>query len=161
MTTRSAVIDAEPRLGGHLVGDVPLTDSPIEEPGAASISSIVWRTPIEPRSVAEDLLGLFPVTRWPVVDPAYESGLRAELTRVLGAVDEPAPRTAALVSLLAAVDAAAKVVPSADRRAVKRRAKELARGEWAGAALRQAVDAVNGAVAASIVAVTVAPGSDS
>jgi len=113
------------------------------------------------RPEVERALGLFPVTRWPVVDPAYESGLRAELTRVLVDGAEPAPRTAALVSLLAAVEAAAKVVPSADRRAVKRRAKELARGEWAGAAVRQAVDAVNGAVAASIVAVTVATGSGS
>lgn len=81
MTTRSAVIDAEPRQGRHLVGDVPLTDSPnglrhpgvfalegapavgdqvdLEVPGAISISSIAWRTPIEPRSVAEDLVADF------------------------------------------------------------------------------------------------------
>jgi hypothetical protein len=56
-----------------------------------------------------------------------------------------------LVSLLVAVDAASKVVPSDDRRAVKRRAREVAGGEWAGGAVRKAIEAVNAAVTAAVV----------
>jgi enolase len=67
---------------------------------------------------------------------------------------EPTQRTAALASLLSAVDAVPKVVPSDDRRAVKRRAKEIAEGEWAGVAVRKAVEAVNAAVATAVVATT-------
>lgn len=101
-------------------------------------------------------LGLFPTRSWPAMDTAYESGLRAELAAVLLGGAAPAQRTAALISLLSAVDAAAKVVTTSDRRAVKGRAKEIATGEWAGAAVKKAVDSVNAAVVVSVVAVTTA-----
>lgn len=103
------------------------------------------------------ILGIFPTTTWPAIDTARETGLRAELSEVLLSGVEPTQRTAALVSLLSAVDAGAKVVAAADRRAVKRRAREIAEGEWAGAAVRKAVDAVNAAVVvAAVVASTAA-----
>lgn len=99
-------------------------------------------------------LGIFPTTSWPAIDVTHETQLRAELTEVLEADRPPSERTAALVSLLAAVDAAAKVIGATDKRAVKRRAKELAAGEWAGAAVKRAVDSVNAAVAVAVVAST-------
>lgn len=101
-------------------------------------------------------LGLFPTRSWPAMETAHESGLQAELSEVLLGGAEPAQRTAALISLLAAVDAAHKVVAAQDPRAVKRRAKEIAAGEWAGAAVKKAVDYVNAAVVVSVVAVTTA-----
>lgn len=99
-------------------------------------------------------LGIFPTTSWPAIDVTHETQLRAELTEVLEADRPPSERTAALVSLLAAVDAAAKVIGATDKRAAKRRAKELAAGEWAGAAVKRAVDSVNAAVAVAVVAST-------
>ncbi|HVE18707.1 MAG TPA: GPP34 family phosphoprotein [Ilumatobacteraceae bacterium] len=99
-------------------------------------------------------LGIFPTTHWPATDPAHESRLRAELSQVLVHGMEPTQRTAALASLLSAVDAVSKVVPSDDRRAVKLRAKQIAEGEWAGVAVRKAIEAVNAAVATAAVVAT-------
>lgn len=104
-------------------------------------------------------LGIFPTTSWPAIDTAHETQLRAELSEVLLAGRQPSERTAALVSLLAAVDRAAKVIAAEDRRAVKRRAKEIADGEWAGAAVKKAVDSVNAALMVAVVAATSAAGS--
>ncbi|WP_370181126.1 GPP34 family phosphoprotein [Rhodococcus wratislaviensis] len=98
------------------------------------------------------VLGIFPTTRWPEVDGSHERTLRSELGAALLDGVTPTPRTAALVSLLSAVDAAPKLFPDADRRAVKKRAKEIAEGDWAGKAVRKSVEAVNAAI---IVAATV------
>lgn len=102
------------------------------------------------------ILGVFPTRRWPAIDDSHERRVRAELSAVL--VDEltPSTRTAALISLLSAVSAAPKLFPDANKRAVTARAKQIADGEWAGAAVRQAVDAVNVAMIAVITAGTVA-----
>jgi hypothetical protein len=98
------------------------------------------------------VLGIFSTTRWPEVDGSHERALRSELGAALLDGITPIPRTAALVSLLSAVDAAPKLFPDADRRAVKKRAKEIAEGDWAGKAVRKSVEAVNAAI---IVAATV------
>jgi hypothetical protein len=100
------------------------------------------------------VLGVFPTTHWPASDPAHGARIRAELSQVLVHGMEPTQRMAALTSLLSAVDAVSKVVPSGDRRTVKRRAKEVAEGEWAGVAVRKAVEAVNAAVATAVVVAT-------
>ncbi|KXX60571.1 GOLPH3/VPS74 family protein [Rhodococcus sp. LB1] len=98
------------------------------------------------------VLGIFPTTRWPEVDGSHERALRSELSAALLDGVTPTPRTAALVSLLSAVDAAPKLFPDADRRAVKKRAREIAEGDWAGKAVRKSVEAVNAAI---VVAATV------
>jgi hypothetical protein len=98
------------------------------------------------------VLGIFSTTRWPEVDGSHERALRSELGAALLDGITPIPRTAALVSLLSAVGAAPKLFPDADRRAVKKRAKEIAEGDWAGKAVRKSVEAVNAAI---IVAATV------
>ncbi|MBA8958897.1 hypothetical protein JOJ86_002188 [Rhodococcus percolatus] len=98
------------------------------------------------------VLGIFPTTRWPGVDGSHERALRSELSAALLDGATPTPRTAALVSLLSAVDAAPKLFPDADRRAVKKRAREIAEGDWAGKAVRTSVEAVNAAI---VVAATV------
>lgn len=98
------------------------------------------------------ILGLFPAKRWPAVDDSHERQIRTELRSALVDGLTPTPRTAALISLLAAVDAVPKIVPDVDKRQVRKRAKEISEGEWAGKAVRKAVEAVNAAV---MVAVTV------
>lgn len=96
------------------------------------------------------VLGLFPTTRWV---PAPGDGLREEVTaRVRGALTgtaDPEPRTAALVSLLLAAQALPRVVPDLDRGEVRRRAREVADGDWAGAAVRSAIEEINTAVVAA------------
>ena len=53
-------------------------------------------------------------------------------------------------SLLVAVKAAPKVV-GGDKKAVRARAKGIAAGDWAGAAVKKAINAVNEAQAAIII----------
>lgn len=104
------------------------------------------------------LLGIFPTTTWPSVDASHERVVREKLRAVLVDGAAPDPRTAALVSLLAAVDAAPKVFPDAAKKAIRKRAKEIAAGEWAGAAVRRAVESVNAAVIAAVIVPSVAAG---
>lgn len=102
------------------------------------------------------VLGMFPRTRWTVTDPALVDRLRERVRAALAdggpAVDS---RTAALVALLAAVDRLAAVTGLPTKEA-KRRAAEVTAGDWAAPAVRAAVDEVNAAVMAGIVAATVA-----
>jgi hypothetical protein len=96
------------------------------------------------------VLGIVPRTTWPGADSRHKQELRARLQDVLVAGASPDSRTAALVSLLAAVNAAHKVVDG-DKKAVRARAKDIAAGDWAGAAVKKAIDAVNETVAATII----------
>jgi len=101
------------------------------------------------------VLGLFPSTRWPAVDSAHERQVRHALHDVLVVGVEPQPRIGAIVSLLYAIKAAPKVVGSRENsRAVKARAKAIAEGAWAAAAVRKAVAAVNAATVAAVTAAT-------
>lgn len=108
------------------------------------------------------LLGLVPRQAHPTADPALEEALRRALHDVLVTGRPPSPREAALVSLLSAIDATGKVLglSGAEKRAVRRRAKDVAEGEFAGEAVRRAVQEVASAVAAGAV-VAVAAGSAS
>ncbi len=100
------------------------------------------------------VLGLFPSTTWPAHDPAPEAAVRE---RVLGALTGSADldeATAALVSLLHATDLTHKVFPDQDRRALRRRAKEISESQWAGDAVKRAIDEVNAVMVATMVATT-------
>jgi hypothetical protein len=70
----------------------------------------------------------------------------------------PDPRTGALVALLHAVDRAHKTVPheGLSDRAVKKRAKEVADGQWAAKAVKDAIAAATAATMAAMTAVTAA-----
>ena len=104
------------------------------------------------------VLGLFPSERLPAQDSTHEATLRQ---RIRAALDGAAPdeRTAALIALLSALNAVTTVLDVANKRAARRRAKEIAQGQWAAAAVRRAVEAVYAATAAAI-AVTTAAGAD-
>ncbi|WP_404348290.1 GPP34 family phosphoprotein [Phycicoccus jejuensis] len=102
------------------------------------------------------VLGLFPRSRWTVLDPSLVPALRH---RVAAALADGAPvpdaRTTALVALLSSVDhlAALTVLP---KREAKRRADAVTAGDWAAPAVRAAVEEVNAAVVAGVVAATAA-----
>ena len=111
------------------------------------------------------MLGLFPRTRWPAVDSSHEEAVRRSLTAALVQGVTPEPRTAALVSLLSAIDRAHKVVDRDGLPAgqVRKRAKEIAKGEWAAKAVKDAIAASTAAITAAVVASTAAttpPGAD-
>ncbi|HEV6955579.1 MAG TPA: GPP34 family phosphoprotein [Promicromonospora sp.] len=108
------------------------------------------------RAEQAKILGLFPTTRWPAHDPAPEAAVRARLLDALTGRATPDERTAALVSLLLATDLVRKVYPDQDRRALRRRAKEIADAQWAGAAVKTAVDSLAAATTAVLVATTTA-----
>jgi hypothetical protein len=163
---RIAIVDRRPTGDPILDGALGLLDTP-KPPGATRAveklvkglrRSLLTRL-VEAGFVREEhrsVLGIFPSTRFPAVRPDHENQLRTQLRAVLVDGQEPDRRAAALISLLAAVHAAPKIAPDADRRAVARRAEAVARGDWAGVAVRRAVDAVNAAVTAAIVAATTA-----
>ena len=104
------------------------------------------------------LLGLVPRTRWPARDSAHEEDVRRALTVVLVGGAEPEPRTGALVSLLYAVDRAHKTVPheGLSKGEVRKRAKQVAEGQWAAAAVNNAIAAVTAATTAAIAATSAA-----
>ncbi len=117
-------------------------------------SRLVERGILERRD--DRLLGLFPRTRWPARDTSHEDALCRALTVVLVDGSDPDPRTGALVALLHAVDRAHKSVPhpGVGDRDVKKRAKEVAEGQWAAKAVKDAIVAATAATMAAMTAVT-------
>jgi hypothetical protein len=105
------------------------------------------------------LLGVFRITRWPAVESTREDQVRQLVTSALVQGTTPDVRTTALIALLSSVDAAQRVVDHAaygvDKKTIKNRAKEMREGAWAAGAVVKAIQAVQGAVTAAIVAATV------
>jgi hypothetical protein len=102
------------------------------------------------RADKDRVLGLFPVTRWPAQDARHEGELRLAIDNVLKLGAQPDDRTAALVALLSALNVVPKAVTDAvDKKALKRRAKEISGSVWAAEAVRQAVRARQAAMSAA------------
>jgi hypothetical protein len=108
------------------------------------------------RAESGRVLGIFPKHRWPTTDAAHERDVRAALEQALLTPWQPPERVAALVSLLQALRSVHKAVPPRQhgigKRDLERRAKEIAEGDWASAAVRKAVDAMTAATTAAIAA---------
>ncbi|MDR7382750.1 GOLPH3/VPS74 family protein [Promicromonospora iranensis] len=100
------------------------------------------------------ILGLFPSSTWTPHDPTLETAVRGRVLAALTGRADADERTAALVSLLLATDLNRKVFPDQDRRALKRRAKEIAESEWSGAAVKRSIDEVTAVMIATTVAAT-------
>lgn len=97
--------------------------------------------------------------RWPAADDGRRRAVTTRLHDVLLAGVTPDPRTAALVAVLASIDAAPAAVDAPDRatrKAVSLRAKQIGEGAWAAASVRRAVQAAQAAIAASTVVVIAA-----
>ncbi|MGN0062724.1 MAG: GPP34 family phosphoprotein [Nocardioides sp.] len=102
------------------------------------------------------VLGLFPYTRHPAADSSHEDAVRERLVGVLVHGLEPDPHTGAVIALLHSIGWAHKVVATEGSTAqVKARAKEIARGQWAAAAVKAAIDAYVAAMIATTTATTV------
>ncbi|WP_353648511.1 GPP34 family phosphoprotein [Nakamurella sp. A5-74] len=119
-------------------------DSKIKEPLLERLVAKGWV-----REERSKILGIFPSTKFPEADPRHEAELRGRIAGVLDGTD-PDPRSAVLISLLSAADGLKALFPDADRKQLKARAAEVSDGEWAGAAVRQAVQAVNAAVMTAV-----------
>lgn len=106
--------------------------------------------------VKRTVLGLFPRTTWPAADRAHEDAVRNLIQGPLVNGTSADARTSALISLLAAIGHAHKVVERGDvpARDIKARAKVISEGDWAAKAVKDAVAAAQAAMAAAMVAIT-------
>lgn len=101
------------------------------------------------------VLGLFPTTSWPLADPGVEREVLGRVRETVVGGVEPDERTAALVALLHSVDLLPKLFPDQPKREIRARGKAVADGDWGAEAVRKAVQDVQTAITASIVASTV------
>jgi Golgi phosphoprotein 3 GPP34 len=163
---RLSVLDATPT--GDAVLDDALTrlDKPLRAQKAVERLARGTRTPVLERLAEQGLvrkersrlLGVLPITTWSPGDAAKE--LRGRVAAVLRDGAQPDQHIALLISLVHAVKAEHKIV-DAPRRQLRARAAELAEGEWAGHAVRKAVQAVQSSVAAAVALSAAASSSSS
>ena len=106
----------------------------------------------------DKILGIFPRTTWPAADSTHEDGVRRQLTAVLVQGTTPDATTGPLIALLSSIDLAHKVVDTRDVGAgeVKKRAKQIARGDWAAKGVKDAIDEVTAVMTAVMVSTTAA-----
>lgn len=115
------------------------------------------------------ILWVFPHPTWPLLDQAGQQALRSRLGQVLAGAAPVDADAGSLIALVQGVDRTKKVfgggsTPAgatlSDRELVKR-AKELARGSWAGTAVAKAVsEAAAAAAAAATVAISAGSSSN-
>ena len=90
------------------------------------------------------ILGVFPVRRWPAQDGSREAEVRRLMTQALVQQVAPDTRTAALIALVHAVGCVDKIVDARQhglsKRQLRARAKKIAEGDWASAAVRKAIE---------------------
>jgi Golgi phosphoprotein 3 (GPP34) len=99
-----------------------------------------------------NVLWVFSRDRFPAASSTAESDARSRLHAAVALGQPPEPRTAALASLVRATRMDGKVFPDVDRRTRKQRLEEISRGNWAGDAVKRAVDAIDSAMMAAVVA---------
>ncbi len=111
------------------------------------------------RAEERRLLGLFPMTRYPVGDTATAQEVRRRVGDVLVSDVEPSPRDAALAGLAATGGSklVTRLVGKADRKAALRRGKRLAKEGVSS----DVADAVQEAQAAAMAAITAAAAASS
>ena len=105
------------------------------------------------------VLGILPRSRHPLAEPAARDEPLGRLRAAVLDGATPEPRTAALAGMVSAAGLDRAVFPDADRRAVRRRLKEIAEGDWAAKAVRQAIAAVRAATLAAVTAANTAASS--
>jgi hypothetical protein len=160
---RLSVVDASP-TGDKLLDEAVsrLTGPALRAQKAVERLARRTRTPVLERLVARGLvrrersrlLGILPITRWPSTSSAGRE-LRARVAAVLRDGAQPDQHVALLISLVHAVKAEHKVV-AGPRKQLRARAAEVAAGEWAGAAVRKAVQAMQTSVMTAVAASTAA-----
>ena len=91
----------------------------------------------------------FPYTRYIQVDPGPELDAHVRLHRALADGEAPDPSTAALIGVLSALDITHRIVRRGDRRAMKKRAKELRKQNWAAEAAYKPIQSASAAASSS------------
>jgi Golgi phosphoprotein 3 (GPP34) len=106
--------------------------------------------------------GIFPTHTWPAEDAHHEAQVRQLLTQVLVQQQAPDARSAALIALVHALRCEHQIVDprpyGLSKRQLGARAEEIAKGNWASEAVRNAITEIIAAVAATTAAVTAAGG---
>ncbi|GGO13217.1 hypothetical protein GCM10010116_26630 [Microbispora rosea subsp. aerata] len=97
------------------------------------------------------ILGIFPTTRYPELDPSPEQGVRERVRNVLAGA-EPDEHTAVLIAVLHAAKLDRKAFPDAP----KSRIKEIAEGHRTAEAVRKTIASVHAAVATAAAAAAIA-----
>ncbi|GAA3392027.1 GOLPH3/VPS74 family protein [Cryptosporangium minutisporangium] len=95
------------------------------------------------------VLGLFRVVRYPALNPAPETAAHGRLDAAVRHDDLSGRHTVALASLVRAVDLGPKLFPDLPAKEVKARLDEIAEGEWAGQAVKDAIAAIQTALTAA------------
>jgi len=107
------------------------------------------------------ILGVFPIRRWPAHDASEEAEVRRLMTQALVQQVAPDTRTAALIALAHAVGCVDKIVDprqhGLSRRQLRARAAQIAKGNWASAAVRKAIEEMMAAVIVTITATGAVP----
>lgn len=163
---RLSVADATPTGDAVLDDALARFDKPLRAQKAVERLARGTRTPVLERLAEQGLvrreqsrlLGVLPVTTWLPGGAAKE--LRGRVAAVLLDGTQPDQHIALLISLVHAVKAEHKIVDG-PRRQLRARAAEVTEGEWAGEAVRKAVQAVQTSVLAAVVATTVVTSSTS
>ncbi|MFI1992517.1 GPP34 family phosphoprotein [Actinoplanes sp. NPDC020271] len=105
------------------------------------------------------VLWIFPRTTYPPVhgtEPVVETEARHRMRAAVLGTGPVDGRTAALCALVAATELDRKVFADLDRRQVKARLKQIGEGDWAAAAVHQAIQDVQAAIMAGAVAASTA-----
>jgi len=96
------------------------------------------------RAERRKIFGVFPSHRWPAQDTSHEAEVRRLITQALVQQVTPDTRTAALIALVHAVGCVDKIVDPGQnglsKRELRARAKMIADGNWASAAVRKAIE---------------------
>lgn len=94
------------------------------------------------------LLGVLPAHRYPAGEASAEAEVRARLAETVLDGQEPDDRTAALIGVLHAAKLWRRAVPTGERKQVRRRMAEIAKGQSISPAVRKAIVRTQGAIAA-------------
>jgi len=142
----------------HIARYQPAASDAVTELGKRAIPKLSQRLADQGvlAEVHEKTLGIFPRTRWPEADAARERRLRDDLAAVLVGGIGPTPRLAAVIALANAAGVTAKVVDRGGltRSELQRRAREVADGDWAAKAVKDAIAAASAAIITATTAAT-------
>ncbi len=144
----------KPRTAQHWVSRLPAALKPLRTQVGQSLAG---------RGVLSEqhrkVLGLFPTTSWPEVDPAPERELRQRLAGVLVQDADPDPHLALLISLLSPLGLVRALVDKPDRKHAESRAKDIAQdcatASATSAAVKSSVQAVQSAIMVAVIIPTV------
>ena len=104
------------------------------------------------------VLGIFPAKSYVITDERRSDEVRKAVGEVAAGYRGADARTGSLITLLHAVKSVHKVFDG-DKKDLNRRAKDIAAGNWAGDAVRRAVEAIQAGVVAATAAAAAASSS--